>query len=206
MAIPKKEDSNQKFRDALLHRWTDGRSPIEQRISIFSHIRDIPYAIVPEWLDSDDIIRMMITENRGWCGPKHQLLFWMFERLGIRIRPVYIPFRWQDQPVRYPDSFRTYFSVLPPTNHLFCEVDLGGGWQVLDATWDPPLRHAGFPVNEPWNGISGTIPAVTRVTQGEVSGSVQPSRDRPMKRIGFVSHLNRWLSEVRTDSNNQESE
>lgn len=63
MAIPKKEYRKQGFRDALFNRWTDGRSPIEQRISILSHIRDIPYAIVPEWLDSDDIIRMMIIET-----------------------------------------------------------------------------------------------------------------------------------------------
>ena len=142
----------EQFREALFNRWTSSLQPLQQRINIFSHIRDISYAIVPEWQMEDDLQRMMIDENRGWCGPKHLLLSWMFERLGIRITLVSIPFRWQDQPVQYPDSIRSMFTSLPDTSHLCCQAYLDGSWKILDATWDPPLRRAGFRLMIPGTG------------------------------------------------------
>jgi hypothetical protein len=177
-------------------RWTRGLTPEGMRISIFSHIRDIPYAIVPEWYSPDiDTVRMMITGNKGWCGPKHQLLFWMYQRLGLQIRFRSIPFRWQDQPVAYPDTIRRYISCLPSSRHLCCEVFLADAWKVVDATWDPPLRALGFPVNEPWDGVSETLPAVIALSEEKPSTGTGPAAQG--YRYDFVHHLNRWLEEAR---------
>jgi hypothetical protein len=199
MTMFRREDSGEKFRETLFTRWTEGLSPVEQRISIFSHIRDIPYAIIPGWLGEDDLIRMMVTENRGWCGPKHQLLAWMFERVGITIRFIQIPFRWQDQKVKYPDQLKDLLPFLPSTTHLCCTALLDKSWRLLDATWDPPLRKAGFPINNPWDGISGTIPAVIRFDPGAPEPITLPRNTRPGSRTGFVDLLNTWLEEVRME-------
>lgn len=190
----------ERFRQSLFLRWIAGLSPVDQRISIFSRIRDIPYAIVPEWRGTDDIIRLMVTENRGWCGPKHQLLIWMFGRLGVRIQPYYIPFRWQDQSVRYPATLRTIVSFLPDSTHLCCKAYLDHTWQILDATWDPPLLRAGFPVNDPWDGVSGTIPAVSGIEPGERERKVPFLRGSGENRAEFVPLLNRWMEEVRSQN------
>ncbi len=192
--------NSDQFRLDLFTGWTCGLSPVEQRISIFSHIRDIPYAIVPEWLGKDDIIRMMITANRGWCGPKHQLLAWMFQRLGIEIQFTLIPFRWQDQKVRYPERLAGLLPHLPSSTHLCCTALLNGTRQLIDATWDPPLKNVGFPVNDPWDGISGTIPAVIRLEQNTETGASSGYATHK-ERVLFVESLNDWLGEVRKEEN-----
>lgn len=189
------------FRENLFKQWTAGLTPLEQRISIFSHIRDIPYAIVPEWQGTEDLERMIITENRGWCGPKHHLLSWMLQRMGIEVRLVIIPFRWKDQPVRYPDTLMALVSSLPDTSHLCCKALLNDKWRLLDATWDTPLKCAGFPVNNPWDGESDTIPAVTTINPAEKRLIIQPSPAGRKQRIEFVIILNHWMDDIRTRKN-----
>lgn len=187
------------FREDLFRKWTHGLSPADQRISIFSHIRDIPYAIVPEWSGSDEMIRLMITENRGWCGPKHYLLSWMFEHLGIPVTLISIPFRWQEQPVRYPASLRMQLSTLSDTSHLCCRAYIEGSWVLLDATWDPPLRKAGFPVNDPWDGVSATLPAVIRISNTPDEVMQKPPKIR-LSRFEFIETLNKWMEDIRQTS------
>lgn len=184
------------YLESLFQRWTYGLSPVEKRIWIFSSIRDIPYAIVGEWADTEDILKRMIQENKGWCGPKHRLLFWMYQRLGIPIKYLLVPFRWQDQPVSYPDSVRAHFPYLPDSRHLCCMIYLHNSWQILDATWDTPLRKAGFPVNEPWDGIKETALAVIRSEDTEENGLIGVLR-RPYRRGSFTSDLNGWMEMIR---------
>lgn len=190
---------DEQFRQILFDKWTVGLSQVEQRVSIFSHIRDIPYAIVPEWRDlDDDIIRLMVTENRGWCGPKHILLIWMFERLKIQIEPVYIPFRWQDQQVMYPSLLRKILPYLSDTVHLCCRAYLNETWQIIDVTWDLPLKSVGFPVNELWDGVSGTTPAVTSINSAEKKQKIYQYQVVPPNTIDFIPQFNLWLEVVRS--------
>lgn len=185
------------LRQLLFIRLTKGLDPIQQRISIFSHIRDIPYAIVPEWRNADDIITLMIQKNKGWCGPKHHLLIWMFRKLGIKAEPLIIPFRWQDQNVKYPDSIRKILPSLPDTNHLCSRVFLHDQWQIIDATWDKSLKKAGFQVNESWDGLSGTLPAVTKINPEERRQVIFSSMYKKQKSEKFVDLLNSWMEELR---------
>lgn len=188
------------FMKELFAGWTTGLDPLQQRISIFSHIRDIPYAIVPEWRDSKDVIQKMVTANRGWCGPKHHLLAWMFQSLGIEIRYTYIPFRWQDQRVKYPKRLTELLPYIPGSTHLCCTALLNGTWQLLDATWDPPLRKVGFFVNEPWDGMSETIPAVSGL-EPNTRDSASSGLSFWEKRVEFVELLNTWFEELREETN-----
>jgi hypothetical protein len=188
----------ERFYERLFAEWSEGLTPLESRVAIFSHIRDIPYAIIPEWQGSD-LVRMMITQNKGWCGPKHHLLLWMFNKLLIPTRFASIPFRWQDQPVQYPGYLKEYFSTLSGSTHLLCRVYLNGEWKNLDATWDPPLRRVGFPINDPWDGISSTIPAVIQHCGQEKKEKISTLEQWENWRE-FIKHLNLWLDEIRKEN------
>lgn len=187
---------DEEYLETLFLKWTYGLSAVEKRIRIFSIIRDIPYAIVSEWADSEDTMKLMIEENKGWCGPKHRLLLWMFQRLGIQIKYLLVPFRWQDQMVSYPDSVRAHFPYLPDSRHLCCMINIKNSWQILDATWDYPLRMAGFLVNEPWDGMSETALAVKRSedTDKVCSGGIPR---RLVRRGSFTTDLNEWMERIR---------
>jgi hypothetical protein len=49
---------------------------------------------------------------------------------------------------------------MPNGYHLACKAYINGGWILVDATWDLPLKKLGFPVNESWDGVSDTLNAV----------------------------------------------
>ncbi len=180
---------------SLVSHWTEGLKAEQRVISIFTHIRDIPYAIMPEWREPDDIISLMITQNKGWCGPKHYLLSWMFEQSGIQVRYKYITFRWQDQPFDYPDSIRDLLPHLSFSIHLCIEALLYGAWRLIDATWDPGLSRAGFFVNQSWDGRSDTLPAV--LAGNDIPDLNQKIREHPDIRMTFIHLLNEWMERVR---------
>ncbi len=142
------------------HEWTDGLDPVAQRISVFEHIRDIPYALITRLYDPDQALVGLIDGNAGSCTPKHFLLGHMFGRLGIDVRFVTSPFVWDAPDLDYSEEMREIAKQLPPEYHLSCLVKLEGKWKLIDATWDLPLEKAGLPVNHSWDGVSETINAV----------------------------------------------
>jgi hypothetical protein len=146
--------------NATFAEWTDGLDTRESMISIFSHIRDIPYflmAPVPNHITSAE--QLLIT-GRGSCGPKHYLLAEMFRKLNLSVVFATIAFSWDDPDLPYPPRLREIAARLPITHHLACRVQVGCRWILVDATWDPPLAKAGFPVNDRWDGYSETRCAV----------------------------------------------
>jgi hypothetical protein len=66
--------------------WTKGLSGRDARISIFDHIRDIPYAVIPEISNPVDGPQGLLKGMKGSCTPKHFLLGRMFEMLQIPIK------------------------------------------------------------------------------------------------------------------------
>ena len=75
--------------------WTESRNPVESRISIYEHIRDIPYAVIPEISNANNYTEIL-NVGSGSCTPKHLLLASMFEKLGITVLLAVYPFRWSD--------------------------------------------------------------------------------------------------------------
>jgi hypothetical protein len=140
--------------------WTEGLDPLESRISIFGHIRDIPYSLAVPHTDPVTAMDQLLVLGRGSCGPKHYLLAEMYRRLRLDIVYATFAFSWNDPGLRYPPALRALAAHIPVTHHLACRVHIGGRWVLVDATWDPPLARGGFPVNEHWDGISDTKCAV----------------------------------------------
>jgi hypothetical protein len=84
----------------------------------------------------------------------------MYQRLGFEVVYATFPFHWNDPDLRYPHELRQLADDLPVAHHLACHVRINDRWVLVDATWDRPLKRAGFPVNEHWNGRADTLCAV----------------------------------------------
>lgn len=143
--------------DTKFREWTAGLDAREGMISIFQHIRDIPYSLAIPMTDPKNVPERILTLGRGYCGPKHYLLAEMFRKLGIDVVYATFPFLWNDPDLRYPPALRQLASGLPVSHHLACRVRINERWVLVDATWDSPLKQAGFPVNEHWDGLADTL-------------------------------------------------
>ena len=146
--------------DKKFHDWTQGLNTRDSMVSIFEHIRDIPYSLVVPMPDPKTSPEQILVENKGSCGPKHYLLAEMFRKLNLSVVYATIAFSWNDPDLHYPPDLRKQAVRLPIAYHLSCRVQIGCRWKLVDATWDRPLGKAGFPVNDHWDGYSETRCAV----------------------------------------------
>jgi hypothetical protein len=97
---------------AKFNQWTQGKSSLEARVSIYNSIRDIPYAIVPELIDPERYVKIFAV-GKGSCSPKHFLLCEMYEKLGMTVLYACYPFRWDEIEIDYPPILRKLASKLP---------------------------------------------------------------------------------------------
>lgn len=146
--------------NTFFQKWTNGLNPLESRISIFEHIRNIPYSFAVSTRDPDTAAHQILTVGKGNCGPKHYLLAAMFRILGLDVVYATFPFLWNNPAIHYPPELRQLATNVPIAYHLACRVQINGHWVLVDATWDPPLIKGGFPINEHWDGYADTRCAV----------------------------------------------
>jgi hypothetical protein len=146
---------NEKFQE-----WTRGLDPRQSRISVFEHIRDIPYSLSVPMTDPDTVPQQILTLDKGYCSPKHYLLAAMYRKLDLDVVYATFPFLWNDPDLQYPPELRMLAAGMPVAYHLACRVRIGARWVLVDVTWDRPLAKAGFPVNENWDGFADTKCAV----------------------------------------------
>lgn len=194
--------------DKKFSEWTKGLEPKEARISIFNHIRNIPYAIVPEFRDPKVGTSGILDLNKGSCQPKHFLLAAFFDKLNIPVKYVSYPFKWQDQPLKFPDNFKETLNGLPLSYHLACKAYIEYKWVSVDATYDPVLKAAGFPITEEWNGLDNTKNAVIpieeiihenlkeRIAYESAQRSRYSDKEKSLS-ADFVEKLNSWLENIR---------
>ncbi len=125
-------------------------------VSIFEHVRDIPFSVPsdPGMYDPATAPSLILQRGSGSCTAKHFLLAEMFRNLNVNVAFAEFAFLWNDPGLHYPADLRALAARLPVAYHLACRVQAGCRWVLVDATWDRPLRHAGFPVNLHWDGSS----------------------------------------------------
>jgi len=191
--------------------WTKSLSAKSARISIYQHIRDIPYAIITELRDPKTGPSGMIRMNKGSCVPKHFLMALMLGELGLQVKYVTYLFNWYDPAIKYPPALKRVAKNMPITAHLATKVKIDDRWILVDATYDLPLKKANFTVNESWDGVSDTKNAVMPIEE-VVHESLQERLSFAGKRVGeytdkersayaeFTKRLNYWLEEVRRNS------
>jgi hypothetical protein len=134
----------------------------------------------------------------------------MFQRLKIPIEYATYPFYWNDPDIRYPSQLRELADELPLEYHVACKAYLAGRWVLVDATWDSPLKKAGFPINESWDGVNDTKNAVKpldeiihknvqeRIEFMKSKNASCSEKDYLLFR-NFYDKLNIWLEEIRAN-------
>ncbi len=175
---------NRKFTE-----WTAGLDPRQAMVSVFYHIRDIPYAPVtdPGFHDPHRGPELLLSDGRGSCAPKHYLLAAMYRMLNLPVVYATFPFIWNDPKIRYPAELRTLAAALPVAYHLACRVQIGCRWVLVDATWDPLLAKAGFPVNAHWDGSAETRCAVTPLKAPVRTAFCRTATNGPCREPGEAS-------------------
>lgn len=195
----KRSDFMSRLLDEKFKEWTTNLSSLDDKLRvIFENIRDIPY-----YISSDQDEEYIFREGRGKCKPKHEVLRYMFRRLSVRVRYLWVEFNWEQLPI--PTGI---VDLLEDKNgiHLACEALIDGSWVYVDATWDSGLKDAGFPVNEEWDGKSGTRLAVTPSGRIRHSNTILKGLDTikdiiysgsDENRERFYAKFNAWLEEQR---------
>jgi transglutaminase-like putative cysteine protease len=151
----------------------------------------------------------MLALNRGYCEPKHVLMYTIFERLGIPTKYTTYPFSWSAQDINYPWKLKKLVNGMPMGYHLACKACINEKWVLVDATWDLPLKRLGFPVNEGWDGVSSTLNAVKpeeeithenerqrREYVSKMRWSLLTEKEKVLS-LRFYDELNKWLEQVR---------
>lgn len=166
------------FRD-----WTTGLDDSESTISIFDHIRDIPYSLSVPMTDPATAPEQILNLGKGYCAPKHYLLAEMYRRLGYEVVYATFPFLWNDPDLVYPPELRQHAAGLPVAHHLACRVRIDSRWVLVDATWDPPLARGGFPVNMQWDGHSDTLCAVKPLQSAVRTAFWRTATSEPFRKV-----------------------
>jgi hypothetical protein len=199
---------SQKMTEEKFKEWTHGRSPEEKRISIFEHVRDIPFAVSSGDFSPEKGPEAMLKKNKGFCIPKHYFLGKTYVDIGLDVRYCVYPFNWYTAGTGYPGRLARMAEGLPQTYHMACEARIGNRWVLVDATWDVLLKPAGLSVNEKWNGKENTVLAVKPLGK-IVLGSAEDADTLLKKKLSaytlsqklrlsrFSAELNRWLEGAR---------
>ncbi len=183
--------------------WTQGKSIVEARTSIYQKIRDIPYAVIPELVDAARYAEILKLQ-RGSCTPKHFLLGNMFQRLGMLVLYAVYPYRWDEGwdeiAFDYPSHLRKMAEEMPISHHLACRVDIDGELILVDATLDLALEGIGMTVNKEWDGISDTLLPMIPCGEEELyhpSEAYLMQAEFDEKQLAFYREFNLWLEKVR---------
>lgn len=183
-----------------LHEWIRGMNAIEARVTIFYKIRDIPYAVTPE-LNSYGQYIDIIKLNRGSCTPKHLLLCYMYQKIGLEVLYAVYPFKWGDFETIYPPELQKLAKAMPLSYHLACKVDINGKFVLVDATLDPALQKSGLPVNKKWDGLRDTLLAIKPCGEEQLyhpsEAYLMQSQIVDEKSLTFYNRLNTWLDVAR---------
>jgi hypothetical protein len=188
--------------DEKFEEWHDASDPISSRINIFNKLLNIPYGIN---LNIHDIknCNMIFGEKIAHCIPKHFVLAYMLQKLDMECRLVSIPFNWRSISNLLNEGLQQIAKNLSPSLHMACECKINDKWILIDCSWDPILKDAGFPVNDNWDGFSNTILAVNP-EKIIIHNSVDDRLDLDKRfnaqdnnKLKFFSLFNKYLDKIR---------
>lgn len=160
-------------------------------IELYNKVQRVPYYCLTE-RDPD----LLLQKNKGSCSEKHLFLGKELEKLGIPVKYVLIRFDWNDLPIPEEIIDKKDDAV---GYHLALKIKVGNRWIYVDATWDPKLEKAGFPVTKNWDGESNTRFAFPPKEIVELRGK-PPKHVKRLENREFYDALNEWLESQRDSS------
>jgi hypothetical protein len=181
--------------------WTRDCDPVQSRIKLFEHVRDIPYCY-PASRDPVEVL----TLGRSSSSGKHYLLGEMFRMLALRVRHMICTHRFNESPLAFPPPMQEMLRRNEIVDlHDYLQINVDESWIDIDATWERGLREFGFPVNDEWDGKSTMILSVVpedfaiaerdpERLKEELLSRLTP-RQRALRRQ-FLEALGCWVQEL----------
>ena len=182
-------------------KWTDGCDLLRSRITLFEHVRDIPY-YYPSTRDPSEVLE----SGHGSCSGKHYLLGEMFRLLELDVRHMICTHRFNESLIVFPGPMQEMLRKNEIIDmHDYLQIALDGEWLDVDATWPSGLREFGFPVNENWDGKNAMLLSVVpedlavaerdpEVLKEELLSKLPP-RQRALRKQ-FLAALSSWVQEL----------
>jgi hypothetical protein len=148
----------------------------------------------------------VLEKGKGTCTGKHLLLQECLEQIGVSYKPVVCTFRWQDQPVEYPEKLRHILQEGSwDHGHNFVTVDYLGNSIDVDITWNSKLAKYGFTcLPSDWNGKTSFFGVVhmqkrwddadIRTMKKELIESLSPEQRERRER--FLHNFIEWVEEI----------
>ncbi len=185
--------------------WTSGCDALRARVTLFEHVRDIPYGY-PASRDPGEVLR----QGRGSCSGKHYLLGALFRLLDLPVRHIVCTHRFNESPLAFPAPMQQMLRKNEIVDlHDYLQIQLGGEWIDVDATWPRSLREFGFAVNEEWDGkrsmLLSVVPEDLAVAERdperlkeELLSKLTP-RQRTLRKQ-FLDALNAWITDLSAEA------
>ncbi len=204
---------DKELKSKIIKKWVEGL-PFEQKIiKLFEKVRDIPFGKASS-RDPKDVYE----KNIGTCSGKNLLLRELYDEIGLQTKDMLTLHRFNDL-VWFPTD--SYPLVQIPTEvkeilnkgpiydfHNFIKILINGKWiNVVDATFDKPLKKYGFIINENWNGKTDMIICIvgtTKIWDCGHQGLEMKSKMTALlpeniqrNRLLFLKKLTEWIAELR---------
>lgn len=185
--------------------WTRGRDPAAARISLFEHVRDLPYQY-PASRNPLDVLR----RGSGSCSGKHYLLGELFRRQGVPVRHMMCTHRFNDSPLPFPERMQDLLRKNEIVDvHDYLQISVDGTWIDVDATWPLVLRDFGLPATDDWDGKSPMTLSVIPDEQFDVHGDPAKMKEEHLSKLTprqrtlrkqFLEALSQWVNELQAES------
>ncbi len=169
------------------------KSKIKEIIELYKKVQEIPYYCLKE-RDPD----LLLKKGKGSCDEKHLFLGKEFEKLGVPVKYLVLRFDWNDLAI--PKEIIEKKEDGSIGWHLALMIKPKDKWIYVDATWDPKLKKAGFPVTENWSGLSNTKFAFPPKEIIELNKRL-PKQVKRYENCEFYEALNKWLESQRNQNN-----
>ena len=162
---------------------------IKKIVELYNRVQRIPYYCLKK-RDPD----LLLKKNKGSCSEKHLFLGKEFKKLGVPVKYLLVRFDWNDLPM--PKEIIDKREDGSEGWHLALKIKPKNKWIVVDATWDPKLGKAGFPMTKNWDGKSDTKLAFPPKEIIELE-KAPPKQVKRYENREFHEALNKWLESQR---------
>ena len=162
---------------------------IREIVELYNKVQGIPYYCLKE-RDPD----LLLKKNKGSCSEKHLFLGEEFKKLGVPVKYLLVKFDWNDLLI--PEEIINKKEGSSVGWHLALKIKPKRKWIYVDATWDPQLGKAGFPMTKNWRGLSDTKFAVPPKEIIELKRR-PPKQVKRLENRKFFEALNKWLESQR---------
>lgn len=186
---------------AAFEKWAAGRDAVATRVSLFEHVRDIPY-VYPASRDPAEVLRL----NAGSCSGKHYLLGELLRMQGLKVRNMICRHRFNESPLPFPDDMQAMLMKNEIVDlHDYLQVHIDDRWIEIDATWELGLREFGFPVTENWDGRQPMLLSVVVDEEFVVDGDPARTKEEMLSKLvprqrmlrkQFLESLSGWVQEL----------